>query len=359
MPEHASASSMSSENEHDITIQPFDSSQASEAQLRELADFHRRMSAEREPDDPLPSDDESTAMWRSLPDFYQIDAWLAKTPAGELAGVAWGAMLLIEENQHLMQCSIEVLPAYRRQGIGTRFLRELVDDADAHQRRLLIAGTTDRIPAGGAFLRKIGATPGVETRINQLKVSELNRPALTEWLERAKALEADFELGFWPGAYPEEELEAIARLTDVMNEAPHGELEIEDMHITPEMLRQAEKMLLTRGGQRWTYYIRDRQSGVIAGFTDIFYHEDRPAYARVGSTGVFPVFRGCGLGRWLKAAMTDYLLREHPQVEYVRTNNVNSDGPMRRINEALGFKLYRTETIWQVETATVQEYLQK
>lgn len=359
MPEHASASSRRSENEHDVTIQPFYGSRAGEEQLRQLADFHRRMSAEREPDDPPPSDDESTAMWRNLPDFYQVDAWLAKTPAGELAGVAWGAMLLIEENQHLMQCSIEVLPAYRRQGIGKRFLRELVDDAGAHQRRLLIAGTTDRVPAGGAFLQRIGATPGVETRINQLKMSELNRTVLAEWLKRAKALEADFELGFWNGAYPEEELEAIARLTDVMNEAPHGDLEIEEMHITPEMLRQAEKMLLTRGGRRWTYYVRDRESGVLAGFTDIFHHQDRPAYARVGSTAVFPVFRGCGLGRWLKAIMTDYLLREHPEIEYVRTNNATSNGSMRRINEELGFKRYRTEIVWQVETAKARQYLEE
>lgn len=357
MPEHTSSAASDVNDTSDITIRPFDSKAAGEEEFQQLADFHRRMVAEREPDDPPPSDAESTAMWRNPPDFYQLDVWLARTPAGELVGVAWGAMLLTEENQHLMQCSIEVLPDYRRRGIGRRLLRELANDAVANQRRLLIVGTTDRVPAGVEFLRRIGATPGVETRISQLRMSELNRPLLREWLDRAKVLEDEFELGFWPGAYPTKELTAIARLTDVMNQAPHDDLEIEDVHMTPEMLRQAEKMLLARGGQRWTYYVRERESGAFAGFSDVFRHDSRPAYAQVGSTGVFPAFRNRGLGRWLKAAMTDYLLREHPEVEYVRTQNANSNAPMRRINDELGFKLYRTEVVWQVETDKVLEYL--
>lgn len=354
MPEQTSPASREA---NDISIRPFIHQDASDEQLHQLAGFLRQMAAEKEPDDPPPSDDEATNMLRNLPDFYRLDAWLATTPAEDPVGFAWGLTLLTEENKHLMQFQIEVLPAYRRRGVGSRLLRELADDAVTQERRLMIADTSDRIPAGKAFMERIGATPGVETRVNQLKMSELNRPVLRSWLERSKGLEADFELGLWVGAYPDEELEAIAELTDVMNQAPHDDLELEDMHTTPEILRETEKVLLSNGRQRWTYYVRERDTGAFAGFTDLHISQDRPAYAQVGSTGVFPDYRNRGLGRWLKAAMTDFLLREHPEVEYVRTENANSNAPMRRINEELGFKRYRSVDIWQVETAKVREYL--
>lgn len=360
MPDHAIPASHGASDSSDantIVISPFNYREAGDEQFHQLADFLRAMAAESEPDDPPQSDEDATRMLRHLPSFYRVDAWQAKTPSAELVAFAWALTILTEENQHLMQFSIEVLRPYRRQGIGRRCLRAIFDDAVSQNRRLMIANTTDRVPAGQIFLERVGATAGVVSRINQLRMSELNRPLLSEWLKRAETLEAHFELGFWDGAYPEEELEAIAQLTDVMNQAPHDELEIEDIHMTPAMLREEEKVLLDRGSQRRTYYARERATGAFAGFTDLFVRKDRPAYAQVGSTGVFPAYRNHGLGRWLKAAMTDFLLREHPEVEYVRTQNANSNAPMRRINEELGFKLYRSETVWQVETDKLRRYL--
>lgn len=74
-------------------------------------------------------------------------------------------------------------------------------------------------------------------------------------------------------------------------------------------------------------------------------------------TGVFPAYRKRGLGRWLKAAMLDAVLRERPQVRLVRTSNADSNTAMLAINRALGFKPYLAESFWQVETDTVLRYL--
>ena len=57
---------------------------------------------------------------------------------------------------------------------------------------------------------------------------------------------AEFKLGLWEGAYPEEKIQEIAELYELTNQQPFGELEIEDMHMTPEQLRQLEKNIFAR-----------------------------------------------------------------------------------------------------------------
>src|SRR2546423_1550464 len=81
---------------------------------------------------------------------------------------------------------------------------------------------------------RIGAKRALEESISQLRVSQLKRELIEQWIAAAQNSASDFELGFWLGAYPEEDLNAICELMDVMNTAPRGELDMEDWHLTPE-----------------------------------------------------------------------------------------------------------------------------
>ena len=222
---------------------------------------------------------------------------------------------------------------------------------------MLFASTNERVPAGAAFMQRLGARKGLENHTNQLDLRDLNRDLICEWQSRARESAADFELGLWQGAYPEEDLQAIVTLEEVMNTAPRDNLEMEDWRFTAEHLRQMEQQMLARGTQRWTMYAREKSTRKFAGYTEVFWNPNRPHIASQGATAVFPHYRGKGLGRWLKAAMLDKVLRDRPQVRFLRTGNADSNAAMLKINHELGFKPYLSRCVWQVETERVLEYL--
>jgi len=265
---------------------------------------------------------------------------------------------LTEENKHLAQFDISILPENRRQGLGRQLLQLIAGAAQKDHRRLLMTSTVDRIPAGMAFMTRIQAKKGLEAHTNQLKISDLRTDLVEDWLAKSQKNLAEFELGFWDGAYPEEELEAISDLIDLTNQQPLGELDIEDMHMTSEQLRQMENNIFARGNQRWTYFIRNRVTGKFAGYTETIWNPNRPEILRQDMTGVFPEYRNKGLGRWLKAAMLEKVINDRPQVKYIRTGNADSNAAMLRINTQMGFKPYMADTLWQVDLQQVLDYLQ-
>ncbi len=339
------------------TIEPLDLKTASDAELALVHDFFSKMRAERHPDDPPIPFAENLARWRRLPPFIHLTGYAAWNP-DHTAIVGLGTVVIVnmEENRHLAQVELEVLPAYRRRGLGKQLLGLLAEAADREGRSLMLVGTHGRIPAGEAFMERLGAHKGLESHTNQLDLRDLDRGLLQRWLDQAAGQADDFELGLWDGEYPADQLDEIAALYEVMNSQPRGTLQAEDIHFTPEQIRQMQGQILATGADHWTLYVRDRASGALAGFTDVVWNPSRPELLQQGNTGVFPQYRNRGLGRWLKAAMLDKVLRERPQVRYVRTHNADSNAAMLRINHELGFQPYSSSATWQVETARALDY---
>lgn len=337
-------------------IKQIDPRNASDQEYAAMNAFSNRIRAEMLPDDPPIPLDEAIRGWRNIPAFVDVIAW-GVVDGGKIIASGSISFLKTEENKHLVEFDIQVAPEYRRQGWARRLLAEIVQATQRGDRRLMITTTNERVPAGAAFMERLGADHGLETHTNQLKIDELDRDLIRTWQAQARERSSDFELGLWTGPYPEQDIHAIADLFQVMNTAPRDSLQVEDFRFTPEHLRQQEKSMTERGATRWTMYVRERATGKFAGFTEVFWHPNRPAILQQAGTGVFPEYRNRGLGRWLKAAMLDKVLRERPEVKYVRTGNADSNAPMLKINFELGFKPYFSQTVWQVEVERVSEYL--
>lgn len=344
-----------------IQIKPFNIKGSSDEEYARINECMNRSRAETLPDDPPELLEETINFMQNIPPMLKAGAWAAWRDDDDSEMVGYGVVYFMSmgENKHLVEFNVYVVPEMRRQGIGRRLLESVVELPLSEGRRLMMTQTSERIPAGEVGMKKLGAKMGMATHVFQLDVAELDLDQLRMWQERAQERASGFELGLWEGPYPEADLSAIAELYQVMNFAPHDDLELEDEHYTPEHLRQMEQLKFASGEVRWTMYARERASGEFAGFTEVMWNPNSPEILRQDGTGVHPRFRNKGLGRWLKAALMDKILHERPQVKRVRTTNADSNAAMLHINEEMGFKPYQSQYFWQIEVDEVLAYLAK
>lgn len=309
------------------------------------------------PDDPpmtLEATVRQAQSWQHLKDS-DVHFW-ALWRESEIVAYLLTAITSREDNRHLLNVTLHVLEPYRRQGLATKLLAKLLELAEAHGRSSLIGETLAHLPAGAALAERLGARRGLEAHTNQLELSDLDPTLLDEWLRQAPT--NGYALEFLAGPYPEEELEAVCELLNAMNTAPRDELEVEDFQVTPERVRQWEAYHRAQGLERWTLLVRQRRSEALVGVTIVYFDPSLPEVLRQDDTVVVPEHRGQRLGKWLKAAMLEKVLRERPAIRRVRTGNADSNAPMLAINHTLGFKPYLAETVWQLDVARLAAYLQ-
>ena len=339
-----------------LQIKTFDPHKATEADFVAMNKFRNRMQAEYWPEDPLRTVEETMRAWRSIPPYLEEHVWTVWS-ADSIVALGSAEISRTQDNQHMAWFEIEVLPEYRRQRIAKHLLKLISEVARREKRHLMMSFTDSEIPAGLEFMKRLGARPGMESRTNQLNLADLDRTLLREWQDQAPTDES--ALGLWDGPFPEAEIDAIVEMKSaIVSSMPRDNLELEDRKFTKKELRQREESLVEQKMERWTLYAKHRATGELAGYTEVFWESFQPETLRQGDTGIYPKYRNKGLGRWLKAAMVEKVLRERPQVKRIRMGNANSNAPMLKINCEMGFKPYKNWTTWQIELEKVLKYLE-
>jgi GNAT superfamily N-acetyltransferase len=328
----------------------------------DIARYNRHnnvMKAERRPEEPPTPLELSVAGWRNIPAIAQVWEWaVVHDETGHIvASASCGIDTTAEENLHLLQGGIGVEPDHRGRGLAKALLPHLAATARQLGRTKLLFSTESVVPAGEALAQRLGAEAGLVMRTSELRLDNVDREMVRRWVEEAPSRAPGYSLELIEGAYPEEMLPEICRVLEVMNTAPRDTLDMEDEKVTPQQLLEGQKSMLARGVVRWSMFIRHDESGQLAGYTDTYWQPELPKTVGQGGTAVDPAHRGHALGKWLKAAMIDKILRERPEAERILTGNAYTNDAMLGINNQLGFKEERSETIWQVEVERVEAYL--
>jgi GNAT superfamily N-acetyltransferase len=315
------------------------------------------MNAEAFPEDPPTPLELSRHFYRNIPSFQRPREFVARGDDGRIVGFAGTYWWDQPENRHILRAYVGVLVSHRRQGVGRALLASIVRSADDADRTLLMGGTIDRVPDGGAFLRRIEAQPGLEAHVNRLLISDVDRNMVRRWVDEGPGRAPGYSLLLNVGRYPDEIVEQVADVYGVMNTAPRGDLDAEDERTTVEELRQMEDAMLPSGLERWSYFARHDATGEIVGWSEVGWRPTQPDTVYQWGTGVKPAHQGHALGKWMKAAMLEKVMDERPNVTDIRTGNADSNAPMLGINKALGFQHWIAEITWQIPVAKVREYL--
>ena len=340
-----------------VTITAHDPRVDSDEQITELVEFDNVRLAELLPDDPPRDPAVVIAAHRALPDRIRRWSFRARDADGALVGV--GSCRIDPEHDDdpdVLFLELRVHPRRRREGIGTRLLAELIGVAVAESRTRVFANVTTRDAGGQAFATGTGAEQRYVERVNHLPVSAVDRPMLERWVAEGPVRAPGYELLAFDGACPDEHADGFVHLVTVLNDAPRGDLELNDMTFTREQMRERDAVLDAAGHQRWTLMAR-HASGAYAGMHDVRWHPAEPAVVWVGLTTVDPAHRGHALGKWLKAAMTLRILDERPAVRDIRTGNADTNEAMLGINHAMGYRMLLGFEAWMAPTERVAAWL--
>ncbi len=306
--------------------------------------------AEATPDDPRRPLAEEMAAVRNQPPAEDGVVLVARDAAGAIAGFLDCGWEQVPGVDHTLMTEIAVLPGWRRRGLGRLLLDRATGVAAQRGLRLIMGRTRANVPSGAAFCTRLGAEPAFVMRENRLDLHSVDRELVARWIADGPVRAPGYRLDLVTGRTPPELIDRVADVLNVMNSAPREDLDIGDIPMTADLVRDNEEAALAAGEQLWACYAVKESSGQFVGLTTIEYRPGTPDRVRVGDTGVDPEHRGRALGKWLKATMTQRILDELPGVRWVITWNAGSNDAMLGINTELGFRTSAVHTTWQIAT---------
>ena len=286
---------------------------------------------------------------RNLPSQFDDHAWIVETADGVpvAAGFCWSNSA---GDERVMECEIFVLPGWRREGIASRLLAVIGEEAALDGRSLLTWTTFDPVPAGEAFSRRVGASAARVNRTSELVLADVDWVMVARWARAEQTRDRGYVLEMVDGAFPEDLRTDAVTFHHIMQTAPLDDLEAAGVWIDGDFVAELDRALLEAGRERWTLLVRG-PDGQCVGGTQVIYEPWQPERVHQQNTGIDPAHRGLGLAKWAKATMLERIRQQLVGVEGVQTDNAYSNAPMLAINRALGFKVIGTHTEWQAPIA--------
>lgn len=279
--------------------------------------------------------------------------WDGETPATYAARESGTLAGFVEvhtsewDNAHLAWGMFVVHPDLRRQGHGSRLLEFTKEQARSLGRTSLGCDGWDNDATNGFAAAR--GLPRKGSAINRRQVlAPVDRGALDTMYDEAAAAASSYELIRILGHTPDDMLEAVAKMTEAINDAPTDDLDIEDEVFPKERIVAYENAQEGRGNRLYRNIARHRESGELAGHSVVAVEGERPGIGDQHDTSVLRAHRGHRLGLLLKADMLRWLAECEPGLETIDTWNAESNDHMIVVNEKLGYRVLARELQFQI-----------
>lgn len=246
--------------------------------------------------------------------------------------IAYARLVMpMDENASVVVLWPTVHPEWRRRGIGSAFLRELLPAIEAAGRTRLMASVRADGP-GLSWAEKAGFKP-TQGFIQQAVIFAEVDPQLWD-----VPVAEGYELREWVGAAPKELLASFAAARQAIHDAPHGEIGFKEPDWTPERVRKEEAGLVAEGVEQRLVVAVRQSDQMIVGITETNFTKSLPDRALQCDTAVLEEHRGLGLGRAMKAAMLRKLRSERPKVTRISTQTAVDNVHMARVSRQVGYR---------------------
>jgi GNAT superfamily N-acetyltransferase len=337
-------------------MEEFDPLTTSDEIFEKYFDFRDILFREEEPDDPFTPRSLRKDFMKNPSPYYKTFYWIIfsdmEDDRGTIIANASVTFTLAnspsyDTNKHVADCGISVHPNYRRNGIATKLLQVLLNKISEYDDKISVIQTGTSLESGHQFCQKLKGIEAIKGAENRLRLVDVDWEMIKQWKKEGSLRATDVIIESFEDV-PENDIQEYVEIyTETMNQQPMGEIETR-AKVTPESRRENEKRLADRG-LKWFTKITREPDGRISGLTEIFYHSDMAYKAFQNLTGVKEVYRGRGLGKWLKAEMLLWLKDEFPDVTYISTGNATDNVPMLSINERMGFKEHNTGSAYKFQ----------
>jgi GNAT superfamily N-acetyltransferase len=246
---------------------------------------------------------------------------------------------------------VEVEPRWRRRGVGTALLREVVASARARG-CTTVAADAIRVGSDGCVWAERAGFSTVQIFSWQIvRVREVD-PA--RW---QVPVPDGFRLEHWTRAAPEPLVAAFAAARNAIADAPLGDSSLAHPTWTVERVRRTEAETAAVGDENRCVVAVHEESGDVAAFTELLVDPARTSLCWQRDTAVVRAHRGRGLGRAVKAAMLRRLTAEVPGLDRVVTSTAAQNVAMRRVNEKVGYTPYAEIGMLEARVARIEHAL--
>jgi GNAT superfamily N-acetyltransferase len=260
---------------------------------------------------------------------------------------------------------VDVLPGYRRRGIGTALARTLEQIASTDGVRKAIAYTVsaeapgERIEAPTGFGSVPAGNPEVQFLLgNGFRLEQVERCSrLALPIETTPTLDAslarlsdDFAVHTWVDYTPPQWRVDMANLRQRMStEEPGAGLdEPEDLWSVDRLVEHEERLDMSPRTSL-TAAVEYKPTGRLVGFTTLSVPAEVRRAVSQEDTLVLPEQRGHALGMLLKLTNLDQLQRLFPGHPSITTFNAEENRHMLDVNEAIGFVPIGHEGAWRTD----------